>query len=133
LNLVLVLVLRFSRTRTSTSTLIDRGNARFLAKQARNFARLGMATEREFAKDQVVVDGDLKAPAARRQQGQRFNVGSEFGEQLVRQTDGAWSVVSLGAIFNGDVDFLRCLVHDYLLKLMVRVRRRWERTGAQCR
>jgi hypothetical protein len=55
-----------ARASTRLSTLFERGDACLLAQQARNFARLGMATEREFAEEQVVVDRDFKATATRR-------------------------------------------------------------------
>jgi phage repressor protein C with HTH and peptisase S24 domain len=72
-----------------------------------------VAAEGLFAEDQGVAGLDLKAAAARGQQGQALDVGQYFGKQLVRQTGGAWGVVSLHAKFDADGIF----AHDALLSL----------------
>jgi hypothetical protein len=65
-----------------------------------------MATQGKFAKDQGVIDLDLKATARGGQQGQRIDIRAKLGQELVRQTDGARGVVSLRAIFNTQLHFV---------------------------
>lgn len=64
-----------------------------------------MATQSNFAEQQMIVDSDLKATARRRDQRDRRDGGRVAGEQFVRQTDGVRGVVSLDTVFNADVDF----------------------------
>lgn len=82
-----------------------------LAQQAGDFSWLCMASQRLFAKDQGVVRLYFKASTAGWAQGEAGNLVYKFFEQFVRQTGGAWCVVSLHTKF----DAKRIFVHTSLL------------------
>lgn len=77
-------------------------------KEARDFARRGMATAGLFAVDQSVIDLDFEAPAAGGDEGQGCDRSREEGDQFFRQTGGARRVISLCAEFDADMH----LSHD---------------------
>jgi hypothetical protein len=86
-----------------------------LAQQARGFAWLGMAAQLFLAEEQGVVRFYFKAPAAGWQQREAGNLVDKFPEQFVRQTGGAWCVISLDAKFDAE----RIFVHTSLLYIGV--------------
>jgi hypothetical protein len=59
----------------------------------------GKSPELLLREDEVFIDGDLEdAPTG----GNQLGFGAKIPGQLVRQTGGAWFVVSLGAVFDLD-------------------------------
>ena len=77
-----------------------------LPKQPHHLTRFGVAFGGFFAVDQGVADGDFKSSAAGGDQGQADDGLGEMVEQLCRQTDGAWGVVSHHAVFDTDRNLL---------------------------
>jgi len=73
-----------------------------LFHRAYHFDDLRMAAERGFGKHQQAVHGYFEAATSRRQNRQFADLVLELLEQLVRQPDGTWSVVSSAAIFDRD-------------------------------
>jgi hypothetical protein len=73
-------------------------------------AWLGVATERQLAKDQRITDGDFKPSAGRWDQGDRFNLVAELAEEFVRQTDGARGVFSLHAVLDAHFYFVHWIL-----------------------
>ena len=92
--------------------IIDCG-AGFTLKEGHDFACFSMTTGGLFAINQVVIHDHFEFATAGWQHGQGFDVKSELVQQFVRQTDGAWCVVSLYAIFDTD----RMLLHAIPLRL----------------
>lgn len=80
--------------------------AKILDKQLRNFTALRMATERFFAKDQLIIRLYFEAAAFGWNQGQTFNAGGKILGKFCCQTDSAWGKVSLHAIFDTQFVFL---------------------------
>lgn len=81
----------------------------FLAQEEGDLAWLGMPAQRLFAKDQGVIHPDFKAPTAGWEQRKAAHQVYKFFEQFVRQTGGAWCVVSLDAKFDAECNFVHIL------------------------
>ena len=81
----------------------------FLAQEEGDLAWLGMPAQRLFAKDQGGIHPDFKAPTAGWEQRKAAHLVYKFFEQFVRQTGGAWCVVSLDAEFDAECDFVHSL------------------------
>ena len=62
---------------------------------------LGVALQLCLAEEQLIVELDLESPPRRRDQLNLGNHRRPFLEQLVRQTDGSWYVVSRDAELDG--------------------------------
>lgn len=65
-----------------------------------------MASDGLFAKDQIVIDDNFKTSLAGGDQLDGLDDVGVVLEQFVRQTDGAWRVVSLHAVFDAHIHFL---------------------------
>lgn len=65
-----------------------------------DFARLSMAFERFFGEDQFAIDGDFKDTTHPRNQfpGSDEILNGSFFQDFVRQTDGAWGIISSGTV-----------------------------------
>lgn len=79
----------------------DRFQSGVILEKLKHLARLGVASGFAFAVDEGVIDGDFKFAAIRRHQYELADVGLELRQNIVRQTDGAWGVVSHRTVNNG--------------------------------
>ena len=80
-----------------------------------DFARFRMAAQFFLAENQLAINGHFKATPLRRNQLPVSNKIFDFTfiQDLVRQTDGTWGVVSSCTVFNSDVH--QWLLHNILL------------------
>ena len=72
-------------------------------EQLAYLADVGMAAQSLFAKDQLAVHRHFEHAALGRDELPRLDARFKFREQLVRQPDGAWCIVSLCTVFDLDV------------------------------
>ena len=72
-----------------------------LAHEGCDLAGAGVSSQRRFREDQFVVEGHFEPPSGRGEELDVLDDRCPAGEQLVRQTDGAWHVVSGNAELNG--------------------------------
>lgn len=75
--------------------------AQFIRQGFPDFVDFGVAAQGFLAEDEVAVDRDFEPAAVGGDEFPTFDAGLEFFEQSLRHTDGAWGVVSNGAVFDG--------------------------------